>query len=296
MEYLQYGLLNEKLIHISVVEKGLACNCVCPHCKSPLIARKGQKNAHHFAHYRLADCNHGTETALHMMAKNIVAKTKRVFVPYTPENIYGNSKGGGIVRFENAELEKRLSDTVRGDVLLRKGERSLNVEIKVTHEVDWEKTIEIFNLGVPTIEIDLSDIRESFTPELIERILLSGEHTELIFSPKSKDIFAKRILGEWKTVYYSGGRYVEDCPLSNDRAYFSMRMGRGGSSECHECEGFEEYLRGSPDGDKVLCRGVLGKLDYSQIDKILSLEKGKKHLRYVKLLMKDGSEYERRFG
>jgi hypothetical protein len=56
---------------IDEVEQGLACNCECPECGSPLIARKGAVRVHHFAHQG-ESCTTGAETALHRMAKEIV--------------------------------------------------------------------------------------------------------------------------------------------------------------------------------------------------------------------------------
>lgn len=162
MEKLEYGLLDGKLVHINEVEKGLVCNCLCPHCKSQLVAKKGEHNKQHFAHYKLADCNHGTETALHLMAKSIIEQTGKIFVPYIPRNEYDFDKCGKVYVFEKAVLEKQLSDSVRGDVVLYTEKGYLNVEIKVTHEVDIKKRIELFNFGIPTIEVDLSDIKTSF--------------------------------------------------------------------------------------------------------------------------------------
>ena len=123
----------------------------------------------HFAHYKLADCNHGTETALHLMAKNILGQTRKIFVPYVPKTEYDFSNRGIVFTFEKAILEKQLSNRVRGDVVLYSGESLINVEIKVTHEIDSYKAIELFNLGIPTIEVDLSDIKSNFTPESIEQ-------------------------------------------------------------------------------------------------------------------------------
>ena len=57
---------------IDEVEQGLACDCECPECGSPLVARKGAVRVHHFAH-RGASCATGAESALHRMAKQIVA-------------------------------------------------------------------------------------------------------------------------------------------------------------------------------------------------------------------------------
>ena len=290
MEYLKYGLQNNELVHINEVASGLECNCLCPFCKSQLIARKGQKKTYHFAHYRLSDCNHGTETALHIMVKKLVAQTKKIWVPFTPQNIYDDSENGKVVCFETAEIEKQLSDAIRSDVLLHHGDRALNVEIKVTHEVDLSKQIELSNFGVSTVEIDFSDMRFSFSPELILQRLMEGSHTKLLFSPKCKDICAKKILGEWKKIYSNS--YVEDCPMTFKRAYFVDYLGKGGPAECHECYGWEECDRSK---GKILCRGLLGNFDFKQIEQIIEIRKEEGHLRYIKLLLKDGNVLERTF-
>lgn len=287
MEELKYGLCDNKLVYIDDVEKGLACNCLCPHCKTQLIAKKGSKNVKHFAHYKLADCNHGTETALHLMAKNILGQTRKIFVPYVPKTEYDFSNRGIVFTFEKAILEKQLSNSVRGDVVLYSGESLINVEIKVTHEIDSYKAIELFNLGIPTIEVDLSDIKSNFTPESIEQQLLTGERVRLINSPKSREIFAKRILGEWKKVHNSG--YVYDCPLTRNKAYFMDYNYRGGSTECYECEAFRHYSN----EEELLCYGCLDSIDFSKIEKIVHLEKEENHIREVRLLMNDGSIIER---
>lgn len=294
MDYLVYGLQGNKLVHINDVERGLDCNCLCPHCKAPLIAKKGNIRARHFAHYELDDCNRGTETALHMIAKNIVAQSCKVYVPYVPQTEYDFSKRGQIMIFENAILEKQLSDTVRGDVVLYSRERCLNVEIKVTHQVDFKKVIELFNIGIPTIEVDFSDLKSSFTPEMIEQRLLSGENTRLIFSPKSKDIFAKWILGEWKIVHNTVyGTYVNDCPRTRSKAYFQDIRSRGGSQQCHECHSFLSYYKSTGE-EKYLCYGCLDGIDFSNIEKILHLEKEENHIHSVRLLMNDGSVVDRK--
>ena len=293
MDYLQYGLLGDKLVHINDVEKGKDCNCLCPHCKAPLIAKtKNENRKKHFAHYRLTDCNHGTETALHLMAKNIVAQSRKVYVPYVPQTEYDFSKRGTVMTFENAVLEKQLSATVRGDVVLHSGDRCLNVEIKVTHEVDLQKMVELFNLGIPTIEVDLSDIKATFTPEMIEQRLLHGENIKLINSPKSKAVFAKLILGEWKKVHKTSyGTYVKDCPISRNKTYFFDYYRRGGFCQCHEC--YCSYTSYNWSAEAFLCLGCLDSIDFSKIERILDLEKEDGHIRKVKLLMNDGSVVER---
>ena len=296
MEKLKYGLYGDKLVHIDDVERGLACNCVCPHCKTPLVAKKGNQNVKHFAHYKLADCNHGTETALHLMAKNIISQTRKVFVPYIPKSEYDFSNRGNVMLFEEAVLEKPLSSSIRGDIILCNGNRFLNIEIKVTHEIDTNKAIKLFNLGVPTIEIDLSDIKDNFDERLVEQQILSGEKTQLIYSPKCKEIIAKRILGEWKqTIYNSNGTHVKDCPLSRKNAYFVDYSRKGGKNQCHECDAYVNYMKEHSHFDEglLLCFGCIDGINFGQIEKILFLEKEEKHISHIKLLMQDGSIIER---
>ena len=292
MDELKYGLFGDKLVCIDEVESGLACNCLCPHCRAQLIARKGSHRVKHFAHYRLADCNHGTETALHLMAKNIVSETRKIFVPYVPKTEYDFSNQGKIITFEKAELEKSLSSSIRGDIILYSGSSYLNIEIKVTHEVDLDKTVELFNLGIPTIEVDLSDIKSNFTPEVIAERLLADTHIRLINSPKRKEVFAKLLLGEWKDTYITSyGTYVKDCPISRQKAYFADYYQKGGRCECHECNAY----RSQPGhfDSKLLCYGCLDSIDFSKIEKILHLTKEENHIHSVKLLMSDGSVVER---
>lgn len=296
MEELKYGLLGGKLVHIDNAEKGLACGCLCPHCAGRLIAKKGECRTKHFAHYKVADCNHGTETALHLMAKSIVAQTRKIFVPYTPKTEYDFSCNGKVLVFDRAVLEQQLSNSIRADVVLYSGDKLLNVEIKVTHKIDTNKAIELFNLGVPTIEIDLSDMKDSFTEESVKQRVLSGENTLLIFSPKCKEIYAKRILGEWKqTTNNSNGTHVKDCPLSRKNAYFIDYSRKGGKNECHECDAYRGYMETHSVFDEglLLCFGRVDGIKFEQIDKILCLEKEDTHLRHVELLMRDGSIIER---
>lgn len=296
MEELKYGLLDGKLVHIDDVEKGLVCNCLCPHCEGRLIAKKGEYRAKHFAHYKIADCNHGSETALHLMAKSIIEKSSKVFVPYIPKTEYDFSRDGKVFEFDRAVLEQQLSNDIRADVVLYSGNNILNVEIKVTHKIDTNKAIELFNLGIPTIEIDLSDIKDRFTEELVGQRIFSGEKTQLIYSPKCKEIYAKRMLGEWKqTIYNSNGTHVKDCPLSRKTAYFVDYSRKGGKHECHNCNAYRSYMEEHSvfDNGMFLCLGCVDGIKFDQIEKILHLEKEEKHIRHVELLMANGSIIKR---
>lgn len=276
MQEMKYALRNGDLVSIDDVEAGLKCNCICPHCKTTLVARKGKLRVHHFAHYSTADCEHGAETGLHIMAKNFISQSKTIFVPDYPKSVYEMTKTGKVFQFSSVEEEKQISSEIRGDVLLTFEGRILNVEIKVNHAVDDMKKYRLFNAGIATVEIDLGDMVNDYSEESVRAVILSGKKTTLLYSPKAKDVFSKLWLGEWKEV--CRGEYVKDCPYTHQRAYF--RQGDS-PTECHECWGYEEY-NGGP---MLLCRARFGDLDFCAIDQIVEVQKRNGSLQYAELIV-----------
>ena len=82
-----YALSNitQRLVHISKVDRGKNCDCICPCCKQPMIANKGEKNQHYFSHERKGDNNSNrakcrTET-MHRLAEQIIEENKSVMLP-----------------------------------------------------------------------------------------------------------------------------------------------------------------------------------------------------------------------
>lgn len=72
---LPFGLKDGELVSIDSVPSGLECGCVCPVCNKKLVARKGDKKVHYFAHHSIAKCS--GETLLHYLAKYFLAKRIR---------------------------------------------------------------------------------------------------------------------------------------------------------------------------------------------------------------------------
>ena len=112
-EILIYGLLNgtkNKLVHIDVAENGKECNCECPNCHAPLVARNGGKggryrqNIHHFAHASgYEPCGKGRMSALHILAQQIIKQEKKVMLPAYDRQFV--KKSAEQFAFEDVELE-----------------------------------------------------------------------------------------------------------------------------------------------------------------------------------------------
>lgn len=75
---------DRKIIHIGELPielKGLKCEATCPMCNEPLIARMGDIRSHYFAHASNTQCKFNNESALHLLAKEIIYKYKFITLP-----------------------------------------------------------------------------------------------------------------------------------------------------------------------------------------------------------------------
>lgn len=59
---------------VADVERGLRCACFCADCKGPLLAKKGEIRAHHFAHHDRRECRHALEASLFGMLMTLVRR------------------------------------------------------------------------------------------------------------------------------------------------------------------------------------------------------------------------------
>lgn len=80
---LPFGIRNNHIIHISEIlenERGLKCNCFCPQCGIPLVARLGQKNVRHFSHSN-ENYKNAFKTAVHKFAKEVLKENMKIVLP-----------------------------------------------------------------------------------------------------------------------------------------------------------------------------------------------------------------------
>ena len=174
-----YGISDEnKLVHISEVASGKKCNCKCPACNTPLIAKKGNIKIPHFAHESTETCEYGFETSLHMAAKEVLAKAKSMYLPEVTYEFKGLHRKKEICKgiefcIDRVELESKTGSIVP-DIILYSGDEKIFVEIFVTHKIDEYKYQKIKELNISTLEIDLSNYRNSITMNELEEMLIGN--------------------------------------------------------------------------------------------------------------------------
>lgn len=172
-----YALKDGNIVSIADVPSGKKCGCVCPACGDELIARKGQKRMHHFAHRSNEDCEYGYESSLHLAAKDILSRSEKMVIPPVyvefPQSgkpkqlLYPEKK----ISFDYVELEKRFNDIIP-DIVVYSGDKYFFIEIYVTHPIDDEKLKKLKEKKISTIEIDLSKEKRDISVEELSDILL----------------------------------------------------------------------------------------------------------------------------
>lgn len=210
-----YGMRSGEIIHISDIsaeENGIKCGCVCPQCGAPLIAKAmGSVRRPHFAHStKSCDLISAQQTALHLLAKEIIAREKKIFLPSIEISRPNYSDKGWdweVVTMlpasvilsparqwlcDSVDVEKSESGYIPDLRVIIQGKPCL-IEIAVTHFVDEEKKNKIVDSKIPLVEIDLSDLKcEDIDPEKLKHLLTeSPEKRVWISNPRLPEFKAK---------------------------------------------------------------------------------------------------------
>lgn len=242
---LVYGIRGELLLHVSDVPQGLACRCTCPACGEPLIARKGPRKAHHFAHTSGTACSEAVETALHLAAKDILAASQKIVLPRVPIAITSHSwtlSPGGLFRLDDVQLEHRVGSVIPDVLALVRG-HPLLIEIRVAHAVEDRKKQRILDLGISAVEIDLSDIAHDLLPaDLACRIVQETERKEWLFNTKAHDLATRALslADTFPCIHRHYSVQVDGCPLG--LRSFRGRPYANVLDDCSTCE----FLAHSP--------------------------------------------------
>ena len=143
----------------SEVPRGRACQCRCPACQQPVIARQGEQRRAHFAHATRngnpSGCN---ETALHLLCKNAICNSVGKCIKLPGLNQY-NVKIDRVRREVTLDAVDRRVDLIANVTIesQRKGtfvgECELVIEICVSNAKDHEYRLDMKKAGIRAIEI-----------------------------------------------------------------------------------------------------------------------------------------------
>ena len=192
-----------EIIHISQASRGSACGCQCPakNCGPKLVARKPDGDiAHHFAHAPLTaaeraagiapSCKHGNMTALHHYAEQLLNSRKSLVLPPVQATYGARTRTMRQAKpfvFDSAMLETMDGETIP-DVILRKGDDRMQVEVYVTHRCGPEKRAKIAGAGISAVEIDLSALSRDTTIAGLDEAILTSAPREWIYNRRAAHV------------------------------------------------------------------------------------------------------------
>lgn len=190
-----FGLKDGRMVTPAEVMSGRACDCVCPGCSVPLQARKGEQNVWHFAHDGRA-CTTGAETAIHRMAKQILAAERTIKLPAVQVTLsavdaFGRERTVSallakphVASYATVDLEVAHANR-RADAI---GTSEFGVqhwiEVYVRHAVDLDKARDLEAREYISYEIGLSDVHAYTSLEQLRTaIVASPERVKWISYP-----------------------------------------------------------------------------------------------------------------
>ena len=145
----------KQIVNVKQVERGLACMCFCFDCGEPVVARKGEKNEHHFSHLSNKEsCTIHPESILHKFAKQVIIEEKHLTLPALPDDTDNEDKTW---QFDHLIAEQAIG-SIRPDLVATIDDEMIFIEVAVTSFIDADKSAFIKQLGIKTIEIDLRGI------------------------------------------------------------------------------------------------------------------------------------------
>jgi ssDNA-binding Zn-finger/Zn-ribbon topoisomerase 1 len=254
--YLQFARQADRWVSIREVPSGLACACRCPACGGRLLAKKGRRQQHHFAHYRGIDCAGALETALHQLAKDTIVEKRGLLVP--PTVVYRSSvwRAAHWQIFREARVEVPYGGLLL-DVLLQTGtppalktrQALLAVEVKVSHATDLQKQYRLVRQGIPAVEIDVRRIYQELLANdqaadleaLRNAILQHPAYRTWLFNPwqHGYEYRLAKTATERRVIISRQGQYqhyhVYRCPLRQRFVRAGFREGQAYARVFQDC-------------------------------------------------------------
>ena len=198
-----FGLKNGRLYRPEETDRGLVCGCICPGCGSALIANQGKAKQAYFSHYQSRECEGGYESAIHLMAKQVINCHKWLVIPEYSKTISRRMPTGRVfeetieiqstrVNFKQVLVEKGV-DGLRPDLIgVAADGTEFFIEVYVTHAVTDDKRNRYKHQNL--IELDLSQLpRDTISDEsMFTKSVLSGADRHwvacLLYRDKYKEL------------------------------------------------------------------------------------------------------------
>jgi len=228
-----FGLRQGRLYPPQGTDRGLACECVCPGCGSALIANQGERKRPYFSHYQSRECLGGYESAVHLMAKQIIDERRYIVIPEFRHSIGRKMPTGDVLSEEVVVPGQRLDfvdvrveqtvDGLRPDVIgVTSDGTVILIEVYVTHAVTDDKRERLAKKNL--IELNLSVLPQDLVADekLFAEEVLSGAGREWI----SCQLYREEIKTAQQALQEKVKRFITDHRARVEQAKTERRQRR----------------------------------------------------------------------
>lgn len=222
---------NGELVSPDEVERGRACNCVCPGCNSEVLAKQGTEREWHFAHAKGEKCAEGYEVSIHELAKQLLRQHKELLLPSLKASVSARDAFGFLLEVREPVLQSRLvkldeckTGVSRGgvnvDAIGVRDGREILVEVTVFHRLMPDKRDRLIATKIPSFQIDLEQFKSmQASRDTLEKALFENENIRRwIYHPKLDQAIevAQKKLDE--QLQESKARWEKDQELQKSQA------------------------------------------------------------------------------
>ena len=230
-----------RLYDVDEVENGLACECHCPGCGVVLIARHGEVNRHHFAHYGHQPCDYGLEAGIRQAVKEVLDRRREIRLPAVTMD-FGENLTEVVIQPEQTvqldDVELVDEGTKLPDVVVVRGDRRLYIDVQVTKGMNSNRLAALQDQGTGVLQVSMSHFDDGVRMKDIEELVVDGveakswlSHCKVPEMATKLDLRTERLRVRSK----SHRSYVNGCPLRTDGKAASLQ------DDCHRCRFFREF-------------------------------------------------------
>ncbi|MGF1761135.1 competence protein CoiA [Photobacterium sagamiensis] len=131
LQHVPFGLRKSdaEFVDVADVTRGKKCDCICPSCHTPLIARQGKEKQWHFAHASRKvegtdkECDFSFFVSVRMMARQVIENGITLDLPIFESQLEQHAKGRLFretvvitpqqsITLEKVEKEQKFADTI----------------------------------------------------------------------------------------------------------------------------------------------------------------------------------------
>ena len=224
-------LSDDELVSPNDVERGRACNCVCPGCKEAVLAKQGTERVWHFAHAESEKCAQGYEASIHELAKQMLRQRMEILLPSliataSELDAYGRRMEehepvlqSRLVKLDDCKTGGNLNGILVDAIGILKGHQLL-IEITVFHRLMPDKKARLVDTKIPCMQINLEQFKSmQANRALLEQAIFEDESIrQWIYHPKHEPALEKAQAKLDKRLQESKTRWERDEALRKGQA------------------------------------------------------------------------------